>query len=107
MAKGIGNMMRQASQMQKKMAQMQEELASRTIEASAGGGMVRCMVSGKQEILSLTIDPEVVDPEDVEMLQDLVIAAVSEAIKKSQELVSNEMGKIAGGLGINLPGGMF
>ena len=107
MAKGIGNMMRQASQMQKKMAQMQEELSSRTIEASAGGGMVRCMVSGKQEILSLTIDPEVVDPDDVEMLQDLVIAAVSEAIKKSQELVSNEMGKIAGGLGINLPGGMF
>ncbi|MDF1551842.1 MAG: YbaB/EbfC family nucleoid-associated protein [Deferrisomatales bacterium] len=107
MAKGIGNMMRQASQMQKKMAQIQEELASRTIEASAGGGMVRCMVSGKQEILSLTIDPEVVDPEDVEMLQDLVIAAVSEAIKKSQEMVSNEMGKIAGGLGINLPGGMF
>ena len=107
MAKGIGNMMRQAAQMQKKMAQIQEELASRTIEASAGGGMVRCVVSGKQEILSLTIDPEVVDPDDVGMLQDLVIAAVSDAIKKSQELVSGEMGKIAGGMGINLPEGMF
>ena len=107
MAKGIGNMMRQAAQMQKKMAQIQEELASRTIEASAGGGMVRCVVSGKQEILSLTIDPEVVDPDDVELLQDLVIAAVSDAIKKSQELVSGEMGKIAGGMGINLPEGMF
>ena len=107
MSKGIGNMMRQASQMQKKMAQMQEELASRTIEASAGGGMVRCVVNGKQELLSLTIGREVVDPDDVEMLQDLVMAAVSDAIKKSQELVSGEMGKIAGGLGINLPGGLF
>ena len=107
MAKGFGNMMRQAQQMQKKMAQIQQELESRTIEASAGGGMVRCVVTGKQEIVSLTIDPEVVDPEDVEMLQDLVVAAVSEAIKKSQELVSSEMGKIAGGLGINLPGGLF
>jgi hypothetical protein len=104
MAKGLGNLMRQAQQMQKKMAQIQEELATQTVEASAGGGMVRCVANGKQEIISLTIEPEVVDPDDVEMLQDLVVAAVSEAIKKSQELMADEMGKVAGGLGINLPG---
>ena len=104
MAKGLGNMLRQAQQMQKKMEQMQEELAVRTVEATAGGGMVRCVATGKQEILSLAIDREVVNPDDVEMLQDLVLAAVNEAIKKSQEMVASEMGKIAGGLGINLPG---
>jgi len=102
--KGLGNMMRQAQQMQKKMAKIQEELAERTIEASAGGGMVTCKVSGKQDILELKISPEVVDPDDVEMLQDLVVAAVSEAIKKSQEMVADEMGKVAGGMGLNLPG---
>ncbi|PLX46155.1 MAG: YbaB/EbfC family nucleoid-associated protein [Deltaproteobacteria bacterium] len=102
--KGLGNMMRQAQQMQKKMAKIQEELAEKTIEASSGGGMVTCKVSGKQDILELKISPEVVDPDDVEMLQDLVIAAVSEAIKKSQEMVANEMGKVAGGMGLNLPG---
>ncbi len=104
MAKGLGNIMRQAQQMQKKMAQIQEELAGKTVEASAGGGMVRCVVSGKQEVVSLEIDPEVVDPDDVEMLQDLVCAAVNEAIKRSQQMVAEEMGKIAGGLGLNLPG---
>ncbi|MBE0616616.1 MAG: YbaB/EbfC family nucleoid-associated protein [Proteobacteria bacterium] len=104
MVKGLGNMMRQAQQMQKKMAQVQEELASRSVEASAGGGMVRCVVSGKQELLSLAIDPEVVDPGDVEMLQDLILAAVNEGVKKSQEMVASEMGKIAGGMGLNIPG---
>jgi len=102
--KGLGNMMRQAQQMQKKMAQIQEELASRSVEASAGGGMVRCVVSGKQEVLSLTIDREVVNPDDVEMLQDLILAAVNEGMKKSQEMVASEMGKIAGGMGLNIPG---
>jgi DNA-binding YbaB/EbfC family protein len=97
-------MMRQAQQMQKKMAQIQEELASRSVEASAGGGMVRCVVSGKQEVLSLTIDREVVNPDDVEMLQDLILAAVNEGMKKSQEMVASEMGKIAGGMGLNIPG---
>ncbi|GAB6063866.1 YbaB/EbfC family nucleoid-associated protein [Deferrisoma palaeochoriense] len=96
--------MRQAQEMQRRMAKIQEELAEKTVEAAAGGGMVRCVVNGKQEILSLTIDPEVVNPDDVEMLQDLVVAAVSEAIKKSQEMVAEEMGKVAGGLGLNLPG---
>jgi DNA-binding YbaB/EbfC family protein len=103
MAKGFGNMLRQAQEMQKKMAQIQEELGSKIIEASAGGGMVRVVANGKQEVLSITIDPEVVNRDDVEMLQDLVLAAVNEAVKKSQELVSGEMGKVAGGLGLNLP----
>ena len=104
MAKGLGNLLRQAQQMQKKMAQVQEELAQRTVEASSGGGMVRCVVNGRQEVLSLTIEREVVDPDDVEMLQDLVVAAVNEAIKRSQQMVAEEMGKIAGGLGVSLPG---
>ncbi len=104
MAKGLGNLLRQAQDMQKKFAKIQEELASKTVEASSGGGMVRCTVSGKQELLSLTIDKEVVNPEDVEMLQDLVLAAVNEGLKKSQEIMASEMGKMAGGLGINLPG---
>ncbi|MBI5018523.1 MAG: YbaB/EbfC family nucleoid-associated protein [Deltaproteobacteria bacterium] len=103
MAKGFGNMLRQAQEMQKKMAQIQAELGTRIIEASAGGGMVRVVANGKQEILSITIDPEVVNRDDVEMLQDLVLAAVNEAVKKSQELVTGEMGKVAGGLGLNLP----
>jgi DNA-binding YbaB/EbfC family protein len=102
--KGLGNMMRQAQQMQKRMAQVQEELATKTVEATAGGGMVRCVVTGKQEVRSLTIEREVVDPDDVEMLQDLVLAAVNEGIKKSQEMVSEEVGRIAGGMGLNLPG---
>lgn len=102
MAKGFGNMMRQAQEMQKKIGRIQEELATKTADASAGGGMVRCTVNGKQEILSITIDREVVNPDDVDMLQDLVAAAVNEAIKKSQEMVTAEMGRVAGGLG--LPG---
>ncbi|TLN22464.1 YbaB/EbfC family nucleoid-associated protein [bacterium] len=99
----MGNMLRQAQQMQQKMTRMQEELAQKEIEASSGGGMVVCRVSGKQEILSLKISPEVVDPKEVEMLEDLVKAAVGEAIRKSQELVTAEMNKITGGMGLNLP----
>ena len=105
MAKGFGNMMRQAQQMQQKMAKIQEELGQKTVEASAGGGMVSCVITGKRDIVSLTIDPEVVDPDDVEMLQDLVVAAVSEGIKKSQQMVADEMGKLTGGLG--LPPGLL
>jgi DNA-binding YbaB/EbfC family protein len=104
MSKGFGNMLRQAQEMQKKLASIQEELATKTAEATSGGGMVRCVVNGKQEVLSITIDREVVNPEDVEMLQDLVCAAVNEAIKKSQQMLAGEMGKVTGGLGINLPG---
>jgi hypothetical protein len=98
----MGNIMKQAQVMQKRMAQLQEELEERRIEASAGGGMVTAVVSGKQQLISLTIDPKAVDPEDVEMLQDLVLAAVSEALKQSQQVAKDEMGKVTGGM--NIPG---
>ena len=99
---GMGNIMKQAQMMQKRMAQLQQELEERRIEATSGGGMVKAVVSGKQQLIALTIDPKAVDPEDVEMLQDLVMAAVSEALKQSQKLAEEEMGKITGGL--NIPG---
>lgn len=99
---GMGNIMKQAQMMQKRMAQMQQELEERRIEATSGGGMVKAVVSGKQQLISLTIDPKAVDPEDVEMLQDLVTAAVNEAIKQSQQMASEEMSKITGGM--NIPG---
>lgn len=102
MAKGMGNIMKQAQQMQEKMAKMQEELAEKTVEASAGGGMVTAVVNGKQSLVSLKIEKDVVDPEDVEMLQDLVQAAINEALKKSQEMMQEEMSKVTGGL--NVPG---
>ena len=102
MAKGFGNMMKQAQVMQQKMAKMQEELAEREVEASSGGGMVTAVVNGKQQLLSLKIERDAVDPEDVEMLQDLVLAAVNEAIKQSQEMIKQEMGKATGGM--NIPG---
>jgi len=92
--------MKQAQQMQRRMAQLQEELASKQVEASAGGGMVTATVSGKQQLLNLKIDPAVVDPEDVEMLQDLVTAAVNEALKLSQQMAGEEMSKLTGGLSI-------
>jgi len=100
MAKGFGNLMKQAQKMQQQMMKMQEELAGKTVEASAGGGMVRVTANGKQEIVSILIEPEVVNPEDVEMLQDLITAAVNEALKRSQEMVSSEMSKITGGMSI-------
>lgn len=102
MAKGLGNIMKQAQMMQQKMAKLQEELAERTIEATAGGGMVTAVANGKQQVVSLKIEKEVVDPEDIEMLQDLVMAAVNEALKQSQDMMQEEMGKITGGF--NLPG---
>ena len=104
MKKGIGQLMKQAQKMQAQMAKVQEELASRTVEATAGGGMVSVTADGKQQIVSIRIEPEVVDPQDVEMLQDLVVAAVNEALKKSQEMVAEEMSKITGGL--QIPGMM-
>lgn len=85
--------------MQKDMEKLQEELQERTVEATAGGGAVTVVASGKKEIKEIQIKPEVVDPEDVEMLQDLILAAVNEAIRKADEMVSSEMGKITGGLG--------
>jgi len=100
--KNMGKMMKQAQQLQAKMMKMQEELADKTVEASAGGGMVRATASGRQQIVDIRIEKEVVDPDDVEMLQDLVMAAVNDALNKSQEMVSAEMGKLTGGL--NIPG---
>ena len=102
MVKGFGNIMKQAQQMQQKMARLQEELGDREVEATAGGGMVTARVNGRQQLLGVTIDPAAVDPEDVEMLQDLVVAAVNEALKKSQEMAQEEMGRITGGM--NIPG---
>ncbi len=101
---GLGQMMKQAQKMQAKIMKIQEEMAERSVEASSGGGMVTVTANGKQEILSIRIEPEVVDPEDVEMLQDLVAAAVNEALKKAQEMVAEEMAKVTGGM--QLPGMM-
>ncbi len=103
-AKGIGEIMKQAQKLQSQMAKIQEEMALKTIEGSAGGGMVTVVANGKQEIVSVKIDSEVVDPNDIDMLQDLVQAAANDAIKKSQEMVSSEMSKVTGGLGLNIPG---
>ena len=96
----IGNIMKQAKKMQEKMGRMQQELETKTVEAQAGGGMVRVIVNGKFEIVSLNIEKDVVNPDDIEMLQDLIAAAVNEGIRKSQEMASSEMSKITGGLGI-------
>ena len=94
--------MKQAKKMQERISQLQQELEMRTIEAQAGGGMVKVVVNGKFEIVSLKIEKDVVNPEDVEMLQDLIAAAVNEGIRKAQEMASEEMAKITGGL--NIPG---
>lgn len=106
MAKGF-NPLQQVKALQEKMAKMQADLALRTVEASAGGGMVVVIVNGKQEVLSIKVDPQVVDPEDIEMLQDLIVAAVNDGLRKAQEMAAEEMGKLAGGLnipGLNIPG---
>lgn len=100
--KGMGNMMKQAQKLQSRMLKLQEELAEKTVEATAGGGMVKAVANGRQQVLSIRIDEEVVDPHDVEMLQDLILAAVNEALTKSQEMVSGEMAKLTGGM--NIPG---
>jgi len=92
--------MKQAKKMQERMAQLQDELAEKRVDATAGGGMVSVTVNGKFEVLSLKIEKEVVNPNDVEMLQDLVVAAVNEGIRKAQEMAAAEMGKITGGLQI-------
>ena len=92
--------MKQAQQMQKRMLEIREELANQTIEATVGGGMVTAVVNGQQELVSLRITPEVVDPDDTEMLEDLVVAAVNEALQQSQDMMSDEMSKLTGGLKI-------
>jgi len=102
--KNMSGLMKQAQKLQSKMQEMQEELGKRTVSAQAGGGMVEAVVSGRQELLSLRIDPEVANPEDVDMLQDLILAAVNEALERSRQMVSQEMGKLTGGFQIP---GMF
>jgi nucleoid-associated protein EbfC len=98
----FGNMMKQAQDMQRRMAQVQEDLKARVVEGSAGGGMVTAQVTGRLELVALKISPEVIDPDDAEMLQDLIIAAVSQAMQKANELAEAEMAKVTGGLA--LPG---
>jgi len=100
--KGMSNLIKQAQQLQSRMAQLQEELGRREIEAAAGGGMVTARVNGRQELLSLKIEPEVVDPADVDILQDLIVAAINEALHRSREMVQNEMTKLTGG--VQIPG---
>jgi hypothetical protein len=90
----FGNLMKQAQEMQKQMAKVQEDLRSRVVEGAAGGGMVRAQMNGRQELVALKMEKEVVDPDDVDMLEDLVLAAVSEARKKSQELAEKESGSL-------------
>jgi len=104
---GMGDIMKQAQKMQEKMQKIQDELADLQVEASSGGGMVTVVANGKQEVLEVRIDKQVVDPEDVEMLEDLVVAAVNQAMEKAQELANEEMGKAAGGMLGNLPGGFI
>lgn len=100
--RNMNQMMKQAQNLQKKMLKAQEDLALKTVEASAGGGMVRVVATGGQKIESIALEKEIVDPEDIEMLQDLILAAVNDALNKAQEMVSAEMSKLTGGM--KLPG---
>ena len=107
MGMDMNQMMKQVQQMQADMMKAQEQLKNEVVEASAGGGMVTVKVTGDLELREITIDPEAVDPEDVEMLQDMVLAAVNEALTSSQEMASKRLGGITGGLGdlgLNMPG---
>ncbi|MDP2156338.1 MAG: YbaB/EbfC family nucleoid-associated protein [Nitrospirota bacterium] len=108
--KMLGDLMRQAQKLQEEMMKAQEEAKKKTVEATAGGGMVTVVASGSGEIVSIKIEKDVVNPDDVEMLQDLILAASNEAIRRAQELVQSDMSKLTGGL--NMPGmgdlgGMF
>lgn len=98
--KGMNDLLRQAQVMQNKMAKLQEELGERQVEAASGGGMVKVVCSGKQELISISIEKDAVDPDDVEMLQDLVLTAVNEGMRLSREMVEREMGSITGGMKI-------
>ena len=102
--KMFGDIMKQAQKMQEQLLKMQEEMASKTVDASAGGGMVTVTANGRQEVVAIKIEKDVVNPEDVEMLQDLIMAATNEALRKSREMVAEEMKKVTGGLGLNIPG---
>ena len=101
----MGKMMKQVQKLQTQMAKLQEELAERTVESSAGGGAVTAIVTGANEVVEVKIDPATIDTDDIEMLEDLVVAAVNEALRKAQEMVAQEMGKLTGGM--NLPPGLI
>ena len=106
MGKGfdLGNLIRQAQELKDKFTNAQDELAGRTVEASAGGGMVTAVVNGRLELVSIRIEPSLVASPDLEMLQDLVVAAVNEGVRGARRMIEEEMGKLTGGLGIKLPG---
>jgi DNA-binding YbaB/EbfC family protein len=99
---GMANLQRMAQQMQQNMLRVQEELGSTVVDGSSGGGVVRAQVTGKQELVSVTIDPSVVDPSDVDMLQDLVVAAINDALRTSRQVAEEKMAAVTGGL--RLPG---
>ena len=101
----MNNIMKQAQKMQRQMEEMQKELETKTVEATAGGEAVKVVVNGRKELVEIELKPEVVDPEDIEMLQDLIMAAVNEGLRKADEMVNSQMSTITGGL--NLPGGLF
>ena len=105
MGMNMNNLMKQAQKMQRQMEQAQEELATRTFEVTSGGGAVKVVISGKKVIQELTVSPSAVDPDDIEMLQDLIMTAVNEAIRQADEAAAGEMGRLTGGMG--LPGGLF
>lgn len=96
----MNNLMKQAQKMQKQMQEKQEELAEKTLEMTSGGGAVKVVITGKKEIKELKLNPDVVDPDDVEMLEDLIISAVNEAIRQVEEMYNNEMGRMTGGMGL-------
>lgn len=100
--KMFGDMMKQAMQMQERMKKIQEEVGAKTVEASAGGGVVTVVANGKQEVVSVKIDPSVINSNDADMLQDLILAAVNEALRKSKDMMSEEMKQLT--MGINIPG---
>lgn len=101
----MGNLLKQAQLLQNKMAKLQEELEEKKVEASSGGGMVTVVVNGRQELLSINIEPEVINPDDQEMLQDLILAAINDGMAKARNMVNEEMGKLTGGLNLpNIPG---
>jgi hypothetical protein len=106
MGKGFdfGGILRQAQQLQEKLGSIQQELGTRTVEASAGGGMVTAVVNGKLEVVQVRIEPSLLEARDADMLQDLVVAAVNEGIRAAQKMLADEMGKVTGGLGFKLPG---
>lgn len=104
MAKGFNQILQQAKKMQDRLMKLQEEMGDKTVEAQSGGGMVNCVVNGRQEVISLKISPEVLEEKDNELLEDLIVAAVNEGLNRSREMVQEEMSKVTGGM--QMPFGM-